>query len=278
MSTSPLARSARRVVGVVPAAGRATRLGALACSKEVLPVGYRRISPGGGVRPKAVSQYLLEKMRAAGAREIYIVIRDGKWDIPAYYRDGAEFGLDIAYLVADEPLGPPFTLDHARPFTRDATVLFGFPDILFDAELAFATAVARLEQTRADVVLGVFDPHPHEAFDTVVADPDARILRIDRAGLHPTSKTWLFAVWNPTFTEFLHTAIGRWRTDVEAGEETRREWPVGATIQSAIEDGLHVDSVEFPAVAYTDVGKPESLARSHAFPGVWNGIDERPAP
>ncbi len=51
------------VVGLVPAAGEAKRLGKLPCSKELFPVGFHRVGDGGQVNPKVVSQYLLEKMR-----------------------------------------------------------------------------------------------------------------------------------------------------------------------------------------------------------------------
>ena len=167
--------ASRRLIGLLPAAGRATRLAPLPCSKELLPVGYRRSGVDGAIRPKVASHYLLEKMHAAGAREVYIIVRPGKWDIPEYYADGASFGMDIAYLVANEPLGPPFTLDHAYPFARDATVLFGFPDILFEPNDAFATGLARLDETGADMVVGAYPPHPDEAFDVVEADADGRV-------------------------------------------------------------------------------------------------------
>jgi glucose-1-phosphate thymidylyltransferase len=53
-------------------------------SRELLLVGFH-LGPEGDPRPKPVSQYLLAKMRHAGAGEIYIVLRSGKWDIANYY-------------------------------------------------------------------------------------------------------------------------------------------------------------------------------------------------
>ena len=56
------------------------------------------------------------------------------------------------------------------------------------------------------------------------------------------------------------------------------EWPVGSTIDAAIEAGLHVNSVYFPTARYTDIGKPERLVRALEFSGVWNGLDDEAVP
>ena len=69
--------------GIVPAAGRGTRIQPLAFSKELLPVGSRRDE--GVERPCAVSEYLLDRMVAAGATKLCFVIAPGKSDILAYY-------------------------------------------------------------------------------------------------------------------------------------------------------------------------------------------------
>jgi len=53
------------MIGIIPAAGAGLRIQPLGCSKELLPVGSREI--GGVERPKAVSEYLVERMIAAGA-------------------------------------------------------------------------------------------------------------------------------------------------------------------------------------------------------------------
>src|SRR3712207_3227981 len=72
--------------GIVPAAGRGSRIQPLAFSKELLPVGSRL--DGGIERPCAVSEYLLERMLRGGADKICIVISPGKSDIMEYYGGG----------------------------------------------------------------------------------------------------------------------------------------------------------------------------------------------
>ena len=86
--------------GIVPAAGRGSRIQPLAFSKELLPVGSRL--DRGVERPCAVSEYLVERMIRGGADKICFVISPGKSDIMEYY--GAGYGdAVIAYVVQPQP-------------------------------------------------------------------------------------------------------------------------------------------------------------------------------
>lgn len=124
----------RDTIGLLPAGGTASRLSPLPCSKELYPVGFGHFNQGQRLRPKVVCHYLLEKLRIANITRAYIVIREGKWDIPAYFRDGKILDMNLAYLIMDLPFGVPFTLDQAYPFLKDAIVAFGHPDVIFSTQ------------------------------------------------------------------------------------------------------------------------------------------------
>src|SRR5437868_2061835 len=72
--------------GIVPAAGAGSRIQPLAFSKELLPVGSRL--DGTTERPRAVSEYLVERLVQAGAEKICFVFAPGKSDILEYYGGG----------------------------------------------------------------------------------------------------------------------------------------------------------------------------------------------
>src|SRR6185437_13815315 len=103
--------------GIIPAAGNGTRIQPLAFSKELLPVGSR--FDGETERPRAVSEYLIERMLQAGADKICFVISRWKFDILQYY--GGEIGggtgrAAIAYAVQPEARGLCDAIFRAIPF------------------------------------------------------------------------------------------------------------------------------------------------------------------
>jgi glucose-1-phosphate thymidylyltransferase len=244
------------VVGLVPMAGQATRMSPLPMSKELLPISMRPTPSG--LRPKVASHYLLESMRGAGIRRAFLVLRPGKWDIPGYYGDGsALLDLDLAYLVARLAYGPPFSLDAAYPFVRDAVVATGFPDILFTPADAFGAILQRRSRTQADVVLALFPWDGPTPEDMVDVDQNGLVraitLRQATPGLH---YTWVLAVWSPAFTEFMHSYL---ESCAESGEALRQELTLTHVMRAAMVDGLRVEGVSFPAGEFLDIGTPEGL-------------------
>jgi len=101
------------------------------------PIGLGAGNGAWPTRPKVVCHYLLEKMRNAGVCKAYIILREGKWDIPAYLRDGTIFDMHLAYLMLGVPFGVPYTVDQAYPFVKENLVAFGFPDVLFNLRMPF---------------------------------------------------------------------------------------------------------------------------------------------
>jgi glucose-1-phosphate thymidylyltransferase len=248
-------------IGVIPAAGLALRLGRLPCSKEIYPVA---LGHDGGAGIKPVGQFLLERMRHAGVRQVYIVLRDGKWDIPHYFGDGATLGIDLAYLMMRRPDGPAFTIGQVGPFARGARVVMGFPDILFEPVDAYARLLERQEATAADIVLGLFPADRPSKMDMVEVDRGGRVRAVH---IKPSSTdlryAWIIAAWAAPFTEFLHLYLQR--LEETHPETAPEEVHFGCVLQSAIAAGLQVDAVEFPEGRCLDVGTPEDLARAAAF-------------
>jgi glucose-1-phosphate thymidylyltransferase len=250
------------VIGLIPCGGHATRIAPLPCSKELLPVGLRRL-PDGSRRVKVVSHFLLEKMRKAGVQKAFFILRKGKWDIPEYYGDGTTVGMNLGYLIMGQPYGPAYTLDQAYPFVRGARVALGFPDILFGPSDAFERAMERLAATRADIVMGLYRAHDTRSSDMLGVDRTGRV----REMLVKPDETklklgWVFAVWTSRFTEFMHKYLSVPRTAAEQpGTGLPAELTVGEVIQAAISEGLLTQSVVFPRRTYLDIGTPEDLRR-----------------
>jgi len=255
----------RELVGIIPAAGTAQRVSPLPCSKELFPIGFRRLDGSGELRPKAAAHYLLERMAGAGARKAYVVLGDGKWDIPAYFGDGAPVGMDLAYLVIRESLGVAFSVDAAYPFTRGSTVVFGFPDIIYWPEDALSAVVDRHRTSGADFVVAVVPTDRPEKNDLVDLDEAGRIVAMEIK--RPDSKlryTWMLAVWGPAFTEFLHDFVAEVGPEISAngGLWQGRELYPGDVLWAAIESGLSHETVVFEEGGYVDIGTPDELTHA----------------
>lgn len=153
------------MIGIIPAAGAGQRIQPLGCSKELLPVGSRLVE--GIERPKAVSEYLVERMIAAGAEQICMVISAEKSDIVKYYAE-RNYAAEIFYVVQRKPQGLCDALFRAEPFARQHDqVLIGLPDTIWFPENAYIPA---LELEQADVNLVLFPVNNPTVFDAVVCD------------------------------------------------------------------------------------------------------------
>ncbi len=263
------------IIGLIPAAGLARRLAPLTGSKEVLPIGSRLINSGTitsgaiapqesdeGSAPRVVCEYLLEHMKKGGINRAYLVLRDGKWDIPDTLGDGSRSGINLAYLIMGLPYGPPFTLDQAYPFVRQHTVALGFPDILFESDDAYARLIATQADTNADVVLGLFPADQPRNVDMVDVDDDLSVRHILIKPSDTTLEyTWGIAVWTPAFTDFMHGHLAKIQKGFKSGSDPKQELHVGDVIQAAIDHGLRVLSVKISDQPYIDIGNPENLQK-----------------
>jgi glucose-1-phosphate thymidylyltransferase len=252
------------LVGLIPAAGLAARIAPLPGSKELFPVGYWTGTGIDSLRPKPVCLYLLEAMHSAGVRRAFMVLRTGKWDIPAYLGSGVLVDINLAYLIMQYPYGAPYTIDEAYPFIGQADVVFGFPDILFQGENVFQNLYLRLQETDADVVLGLFPTRPGQQADMVETGADGRVQNIYIKPEETDLRyAWITAVWRPTFSTFLHMFI---RQQLNA-KGTGRELYIGDVLQAAAEHGLSIQSVIFPDQFFYDIGTPEGLIEAIAIFG-----------
>ena len=109
--------------GIIPAAGRGTRIQPLGFSKELLPLGTRA---NDRERPCAVSEYLVERMITAGADKLCFVIAPGKSDILEYFGQYAQ--ANTAYVVQPSACGLCDAIFRAAPLVgENETVIVGLP-------------------------------------------------------------------------------------------------------------------------------------------------------
>lgn len=260
------------LVGLIPAAGHATRISPLPCSKELFPIGFIENGSNRQFRPKVACEYLLDSIKLAGAKLAHVIIRSGKWDLLAFFKSGHVFGIPLSYLIVELPYGVPYTIDTAFPVINDREVAFGFPDIIFTPADAFIQLRDKLKNSKAAIVLGLFPATDPSKMDMVEIDEMGRIRSIDIKPAQTRLKyTWIIAVWNAVFTQFLHTAVAHHHEKLisqkmGSNNKPSRELYVGDIIQDALCAGIAVGSVIFDHGNYIDIGTPEDLKRATNHP------------
>lgn len=169
--------------GIVPAAGAGSRIQPLAFSKELLPVGSRLVD--GTERPRAVSEYLVERMIAGGAERLCFVISPGKSDIVEYW-GGEVGGASICYAVQPRPAGLNDALFRALPFVTDRDeLLVGLPDTVWFPRDGYRALAA------GGLSFLLFPVTRPELFDAVVHDPDGRVREIQVKAEAPATR-WIW--------------------------------------------------------------------------------------
>ncbi|HVI78119.1 MAG TPA: sugar phosphate nucleotidyltransferase [Candidatus Acidoferrum sp.] len=172
--------------GIIPAAGRGSRIQPLAFSKELLPVGSR--VDDGRERPRAVSEYLVERMILAGATRLAFVVSPGKADIMQYF--GGRLGnTAICYAVQQDPNGLCDALFTALPFIApEDEVLIGLPDTIWFPLDGFQQLPAR----RFSFLL--FHVQRPQLFDAVCCDAEGFVSEIQVKKPNPTSN-WVWGAF-----------------------------------------------------------------------------------
>ncbi|WP_107966449.1 nucleotidyltransferase family protein [Sphingomonas oleivorans] len=224
--------------GVIPAAGNGTRIQPLAFSKELLPVGGRseeRIE-----RPKAVSEYLVERMVCGGADKICFVISPGKSDIMEYYGGSRVPGADIAFIVQPRAIGLCDAIFRACPVVpKDEPVVIGLPDTIWFPE----DALCALPDDRLSFLL--FPVDQPRFFDAVMTDEAGRVLEI-QVKSEAARSNWIWGAFKMPGHIF-HELHHFWRARPEPDEY------VGTLVNAWLAQGGEAMGVR-AGLSYVDVG------------------------
>lgn len=249
------------VVGILPAAGLGSRLGASAVSKELLP-SWRPPSASGESLPLPACRCCLEAMKEAEVTSVLVPTRSEKWDLARYLERRDVTGVEVALVLTGHTRGPVESIASALRFVPASAVAFGFPDIIFQAANPFGRLLERLDRGEADGILGLFPHPPGRRADSVSLTRDGRIERIDPAAPSSGSgHSWALAVWSPEVSRHLSSYPGRvpGLPRKEPGVDDPR-LKLGAALQSGIEAGMRLDGLRLSESSFIDIGEPRGWA------------------
>ena len=218
------------MIGIVPAAGYATRLGHIEGSKEMLDVDGA-----------PVIERLVQRLEVGGCHTIRVVTRPEKHDIRRYAQAR---GLEVV-LGHPAHLGESIAAGLGRGEIPDEPVAIGFPDSIWEPPEGIALIRALLDAD-TDVVLGLFGfPDPSRA-DVVVVDEDGRVRDILVKPDKPPSRL----IWGVLVA----------RAGALRGAE-RHPWP--SDLLRPLVAASRVAG-RFLSDSYVDIGTPQALAAARS--------------
>lgn len=223
--------------GIIPAAGVGSRIQPLAFSKELLPVGSR--IEGEVERPRAVSEYLIERMIRGGADKLCFVISPGKSDILGYYGAGVD-GAHITYVVQPKPAGLCDAVFRAIPFIPpEEDVVVGLPDTIWFPQ----QGIAHLPGGVLSFLL--FPVARPEFFDAVLTDASGAVEQIE-VKKQGASSRWIWGAFKMPGVVF-HELHSLWR------RPERQDEYFGTLVNAYLDSGGRAVGVK-TGEAYVDVG------------------------
>lgn len=242
-------------VGIIPAAGKATRLPGLQGSKEIIPVCALGMAKTADDQARPVCLHLMEAMVLAGISRQVMVLGTAKWDIPTELARVEAGAPRCAYVVITNSPGVPWSIDAVYSLTRRSNVAMGFPDILTTRPDLFIRLCDELTATDLDVVLAVFPTDQGHNGDVVSLTSEGLVSQIVPKPCDVgAARVWVAAVWRPSFSEYLHEYLRRANVSVGHGCELY----IGDILNSSIGE-LRVGAIDFPLARFLDIGTPANL-------------------
>ncbi len=228
--------------GIIPAAGEGKRIQPLAFSKELLPVGIGRMPDRN--RPRAVSDFIVERMVLSGASKLCFVISPLKSDILRYHSAGSD-QVHILYEVQPRPLGLCDAVFRPEPLiSADEDVLIGLPDTVWFPVDGFS----KLPADAFSLLL--FPVSAPERFDSVQLGSRSHVKEIQVKSREAKSK-WIWGAMRMPGQIFKELCNLWYRRD-------RRDEFLGTLINAFIAEGGEVIGVK-AGTSYLDVGSVEGF-------------------
>ncbi|HTX46385.1 MAG TPA: glucose-1-phosphate thymidylyltransferase [Solirubrobacteraceae bacterium] len=208
--------------GLILSGGKGTRLRPIThtSAKQLVPVAN-----------KPVLFYGIEAMAAAGIKHVGIIIAPETGDeIKTVAGDGSQFGIELTYILQDEPLGLAHAVLTAERFLGDSPFVMYLGDNLLQGGIA--DLVAAFRSGRPDALI-LLTPVPDPENYGVAELEDGSVVRLVEKPPEPQTDLALVGVY--MFTSAVHDAA---RAIEPSG---RGELEITDAIQHLVNAGLRVE-------------------------------------
>ncbi|MDP9863631.1 MULTISPECIES: glucose-1-phosphate thymidylyltransferase [Streptosporangium] len=210
---------------------------------------------------KPVLFYVLESIRDAGIREVGIVVGNTTaQEIEKAVGDGSDFGLEVTYLLQNEPRGLAHAVLIACDYLGDDDFVMYLGDNFVVGGINDLVDRFRRGRPEAQVMLTkVAEPH---AFGVAEMNEDGRVVGVEEKPRNPKSDLVLVGVY--VFSPAVHKAIA------EIKPSWRNELEITDAIQWLIDQGHRVEPTVISGY-WRDAGSLGDILELNRF--VLEGIE-----
>ena len=237
------------LIGLIPAAGEASRLG-LPFPKELYPtIKNNRFIP--------VSNYVVDDLLLAGVKHLVFVINETKHQLIGYYGSGQRYNCHFSYVVQENVSvsqstspGLANALASAYHLIKGKIVLFGMPDTIMRPKNVFKLGLSMIEAEN-DIVLCLFPTEYPENFGMVVTSNEGSVEKIiDKPKKTDLKYMWGCIIWTPAFSDFLNTQV-----------HTNNVSDFADILNQATKSSFSVKSICFPEGKFIDFGTYDQISQ-----------------
>jgi glucose-1-phosphate thymidylyltransferase len=240
----------REIIALIPAAGRGTRLPDVPGSKELVEVSLRP-----GQTPAPVIDFLLTALATSGASATRVITRAEKTDLREHVANRRSSAHDIEAVLTKPTASVVHTLLSVLLASNDKDIALAFPDIIFRPGDTLGQLLTLWGMGAQDVLLAGLPTDRADKSDLIELSADGQLERIHVKDPNRDSGwSWIMAVWNPRFSEFLVEWAAAQLID-------EHELQLGNAMNEALVAGLSIKVHCFPDGRFLDIGTPDDLAR-----------------
>lgn len=229
--------------GILLHGGHGTRLRPLTHTgpKQLLPIAN-----------KPMSQYCLESLRDAGARDIAIVIGGiGSNKVKDYYGDGGKFGVNITYIEQDYPRGIAHAINLCKDFIGNEKFLVFLGDNIIQKSISKYAIDFEKSDAKATILLcEVDDPSRFGIADV----KDGRIVKIMEKPPNPPTNFAVTGIYflTPKIFDIISRLKPSWRNELEITD----------ALQMLLEEGNKI-TYHIITDYWKDTGTPDDIIHAN---------------